>query len=85
MDVSKKTKSWAIFSCFLDPKFFSKMTLLGLILCGESIARISNASLILSQRIGICVLKGKFLDFLPDNDFLGGKFMRELIARIPGA
>src|SRR4051794_14487590 len=38
----KKPKFGRFFSCFFDPKFFFKMTLLGLILCGESIARILN-------------------------------------------
>jgi hypothetical protein len=44
------------------------MTLLGPILCGESIAHISNPSLTLNQGIGVCVLKRKFLDFLREND-----------------
>jgi hypothetical protein len=49
------------------------MILLRLILCGKSIARISNASLTLNQGIGVCVLKRKSkFDFLPENDFLRG-------------
>jgi hypothetical protein len=38
-----KTGIWAIFSCFSIRKFISKMTLLELIVCEESIARIYKA------------------------------------------
>ena len=31
----KKNRNLGDFSCFFEPKFFSKMALLGLILCGE--------------------------------------------------
>jgi hypothetical protein len=44
-------------------KFFSKMTLLGLILYGESMTRIPNPSLTLNHGIGVCVLKRKSKNF----------------------
>ena len=73
--VVEKNRNLGDFFMFFRPEnFFSKMTLLGLILCGESIVRIpklenaflmrafpklENASLTLIQGNGVCVLKRK--------------------------
>ena len=83
----KKTGIWAIFHAFSTRKFFPKMTLLRLILCEESIVRISNASLTNSGELE-CVYWSEnrnFLDVVSKNDFLGVNLCGESIARIPGA
>ena len=73
--VYKQTVIWAIFSCFFDPKFFSKMTLIRYnFMRGNRLRpflKLENASLTLNQGIGVCVLKRKSKMFR----FSGGKFI----------
>jgi hypothetical protein len=77
----KKPEFGRFFHVFSTRNFFSKMTVLGLVLCEESIARIpklENASLILIQGNVCFVLKRnrKILGFLPQNHLPGDNFMR---------
>jgi hypothetical protein len=75
--VYKKPEFWQFFH-FFDPKFFSKIILLGLILCEERLIRaflkLENASLTLIQCF-VLKRKSKIFDFLPQNHSSGCNFM----------